>query len=353
MWPSLGETALRLGDEEATYGELLVIGSAIGLLDEARLDTSHAIRVLMEHPSAIGDDELRREAEAFRRQRRLHSGDDLRTWLERRGIDQTQWTGHLRRSIGLHSRLEARADAVDDDEVEQALVVDLACGGWWEHVAEEAVRLWSAARVSPHREPQEEDSQGADRGGATDVSFEANAKRIAENLPSLGVLDPDWCADRMRVFESRRRALAAVVAACSEHEVVARRINEHAVDWTEFVYDEIRLPNRVSANEALLCAREDGLSPGEVAARARVDLDRRELRRDQVSSGIAAMLTGAVSGDILGPFDEDDGVHVVWLQDRRLASVDDPDTREAAISELVSERLDRAAAGKALVVGVL
>ncbi len=356
MWPSLGDTALRLGDEAVTYGELVVIGSLTGLLDDARAGTTKATRVLKANLDAIGDDDLRREAEAFRRQRRLHSSDDLRSWLERRALDDAEWRAHLRRSVALQSQLEPFTGSIVDDELERAIVVDLACAGWWSRVADEAVRLWSAERAPRRRSshsPEKARSQETDVGEESDAFFEANAKRISECLPMLGALDVDWCAARLRANESRRQDLADVRDACSEPDAVARRIKERTVDWTVFVYDEIVLPNRTFASEALMCARDDGLPPGDVAARARVPLERRELRRDQISTGLAAMLTGAVAGDALGPFDEDDGVHVVWLHDRCAPSSDAPKMREAAIAELLSEQLDRAAAGKALVVGLL
>jgi hypothetical protein len=353
VWPSLEQTALRLGDEEVSYGELLVIGAAAGRLDEARVATGRAVSALRALAATIGEDELRNEAAAFRRRRRLHSGDDLRRWLEDHELDEKRWTGHLRRSTALRSRLGTPPAPVDDEEVEQALVVDLACEGWWGRFADEAIRLWSAARAFPSGESQQHPCDGKDEDQRTDAALDQNPKRIAESLPSLGVLDFEWCAERLRVFESRRRALAQLEEACSERKVVERRIKERAVDWTEFVYDEIRLPSRAAANEAVMCARDDGLAPNEVAARARIEIERHELRREQIPAGIAAMLTGAVAADVLGPFDEDDGVHVVWLQDRHVPSIDDPATRELAIAELVTDRLDRAAAGRALVVGPL
>jgi hypothetical protein len=354
VWPSLDETALRFGDESVTYGELLVIGAATGLLERARAETSRATHALKTHATAIGQDDVRREAEAFRRKRKLHSGDDLRTWLEGRGVDEKQWTRYLRRSLALTLGAEPDGDSVTDDETEEALIIDLACGGWWGRVADEATRLWSAERAeSRHGSPQGSRAQGSDNATSRHIAIESAAKRVAESVPTLGVLDVERCAKHLQVFEARRQALADLIDACSDHQVVARRIDEHSVDWAEFVYEEVRLPNRSSANEAAMCAREDGLSAGEVASRAGVALERRELRRDEIPTGIAAMLTGAVPGDVLGPFDEDDGVHVVWLRDRRAPSIDDPKTREAAIAEIVSEQLDRAAAGRALVMGPL
>ncbi|MGA8297532.1 MAG: hypothetical protein WB770_10860 [Acidimicrobiales bacterium] len=354
MWPSLDERALRLGDETVTYGELLLVGAASGELEQARSDTQRALRVLNAHEDAVGGDELRREAEAFRRQRRLHSGDDLKSWLEKRDLDDSRWSEHLRRSIAYRSDLVASPEPAASNEVEEALIVDLACAGWWGRVAADVVRWWSAERARARREISGTPSLVAtddDRDRAEPP--EAVAKRAADVLPKLGTLDVNWCVDRLRVLETRRRAFDEVSASLREHEVVRRRIGEHSSDWMQYVYDELVLPNRTSANEAVMCARDDGLAPEEIASRARVELKRRELRRDQVPMGIAAMLAGAIVGEVVGPFDGDDGVRVVWLRERREPSADDEKIREAAATELLADELDRAAAGKAQVLGPL
>jgi hypothetical protein len=349
VWPSLDEPALRLGDESVTYGELLLLGATTGLLDEARGDTAHALKVLAALREPISADELRKEAEAFRRERKLHSGDDLLSWLGRRGLDESMWREHLRRSIARRAESEMSDEAVDDDESEHALVVDLACRGWWSRVGDLATRLWSAERAIARRG----ESGGQPSAPVVDEPAVANAKRYSQSVPILGVLDETWCADRLRVFESRRSALDEITRTSSEPAAIEARVREHSVEWVRFEYEEIRLASQAAASEAVMCARDDGLTPEEIAARARVELEQHDLRRDEVPAAIAAMLTGAVPGNVLGPFVESDGVHVVWLNARREPSADDESVRSAAIAELVEGELDRAGSARARAVGPL
>lgn len=354
MWPSLDGSALRLDDESVTYGELLLLGATTGLIDEARAGTRRALRALAADPEAVASGELRKEAEAFRRERKLHSGDDLLGWLAARGLDESSWREHLRRAIALRAESVPGDGSVDDDESEPALVVDLACRGWWSRVADLTVRLWSAERAVARRAESGAFRSGQPVGEPVDPSVtKMNAKRYAQCLPVLGVLDEAWCVERLAVIESRRLALDEITRSCSERDVVEKRIREHSVEWVRFEYEEILLPSQAAASEAVMCARDDGLSPAEIAVRARVELERRDLRRDEIPAGIAAMLTGAVPGKVLGPFDEDDGVHVVWLKDRRQPSVDDEEIRTAAIAELVAGELDRAGAARARPIGPL
>jgi hypothetical protein len=134
---------------------------------------------------------------------------------------------------------------------------------------------------------------------------------------------------------------------------VAGRIADHAADWIQFVFDSLCLPTRAAADEAVACAREDGISPEEIARRSRRPLDRLRLRRSQLQAGTAALLSGALPGEALGPLEVDGGVLVLWLHERRLPSPDDPEAQQRAASELLFEALDRAAGGRARAVGPL
>ena len=102
-----------------------------------------------------------------------------------------------------------------------------------------------------------------------------------------------------------------------------------------------------------MCFREDGIAPGEIARRAGRPLEHHDLRRERVPAAMAALLSGAVEEEALGPLESDLGVHVLWLHERRLPSLEDPAIRQEAASELLAEALERAAAGRAHAVGPL
>lgn len=347
LWPSLDDSALHLGDEEVSYGELLLIGAASGLLDAARADTRRALSSSRAPAEAVGGESLRKEAAAFRRERGLHSGEDLKAWLGARGLDESSWADHLRRTITLRSPEEAPNETVSEGDFEEALIVDLACSGWWARSAREATRLWSAERAAARR------GVAVPKSGPEGDALASRATGIAESIPRLGLLDSRWCAERLAVFEQRRLAMSAMEAYCSDDERVSRRIADHDIDWISFVYDEVRLTNLAAAKEAVMCARDDGLKPEEIAARAGVPLERRNVRQDKVPSGVAAVLAGAVADEVVGPFEGDNAILVIWLEKRIPPSPSDPQTRKAAIVELLDDELERASAGKDREVGPL
>src|SRR5579863_7301990 len=189
VWPSLDQPVLHLGDETATYGDLLLIGAAIGLLASRRAETKRALYALesgIEDPSR---EALRAEAVAFRNLRRLQSGEDLRVWLSDRDLTTDLLEDHLRRTLAGRSFLAVEEGPVKED-VDAALVVDLACSGWWKQVADETTRRWAAARlpleVSAHPAPAAPSNGEVD---GDDDSLTRSAEELAESLPLLGKLD--------------------------------------------------------------------------------------------------------------------------------------------------------------------
>ncbi|HLX78295.1 MAG TPA: hypothetical protein VKR27_05370, partial [Acidimicrobiales bacterium] len=179
------------------------------------------------------------------------------------------------------------------------------------------------------------------------------ADELAESLSLLGKLDIPRSVAVLRELRNQQVALDAAKLKFGSSEIVARRIADHSLDWTRFVFDEINLPTRVAANEALMCARDDHMDPEEIARLAGVEVRRREHRRDELPVGMAAMLSGAVIDEAIGPIDTTDGVRVVWLRERRPPSLDDPTDRDPAALELLEEALERVKAGRAWALGPL
>lgn len=349
VWPTLSDPALHLDEEIVTYGELAVLGADTGMLDEARAVTVGALGALKESAAEPSRDDVRAEAAAFRHSRHLQSGADLRVWLAARHLTTADWEGFLVRSLAARALPAVPGDATAGaGELEAVLVVDLACSGWWKRVAGEATRSWAAERLSG-----ELPATGRTAGPDAEAVSREDAGELVAGLGFLGRLEGDWCADRLAVVRMRRQALEAAESRYGSAEMVAERIADHAVDWLQFVFDEIRLPTRSAAQEALLCAREDGLDPEEIARRSRRPLERRQLRRDDLPHGIAAVLSGAVPGEPLGPIETEEGASVMWLHQRQPPSPSDPAIRRQAATELLEEALDRASNGLASTVGVL
>lgn len=345
VWPCLDDAALRLGEETVTYGEILLVGAHTGLLRAAGANTMRALRALESGLVSPRREDVRAEAVRFRQERRLQSGEDLRAWLASRGLTRLEWEGYLGRLLAGRSPLEPPEAPIAAGAFESALVTDLACSGWWKTVADETERYWSAGRLA-EVQPDPADSED-------DAALRRAAEELAASLPPCWTLEAQWCATRLRVLRWRERALEAAERRYGSDEVVAARIADHAADWLHFVFDEISLPSRAAASEAILCCREEGVTPEEISRRSRRALERRDLRQDGVPVGTAALLSGAVPGEPLGPLEQGGVVQVLWLQERRPPSLADPAVRQAAAWELLAEALERAAGGRAQQVGPL
>jgi hypothetical protein len=158
---------------------------------------------------------------------------------------------------------------------------------------------------------------------------------------------------QLQLLQVRQRALEDVEQRFGSEAAVAARIAEHALDWMRVRFDDLCLASRSAANEAVMCSRDEGVEPSEIATRAGGELLQVDLRRDELAPTMAALLGGAIIGEALGPIESAEGFHVLWLESRRPPSPDDPESRAQARSELLGEVLDRALAGRVIRVGPL
>jgi len=343
MWPRLTDAALELGDEVTTFADLLLLGIATGLVEEAISFTRRGLWALEQADSDPPREKLLEEAVAFRRARRLESGQDLRAWLEARLLTMDDWEAHLRRCLAVRQLATATipAGAPEIGLDCRTFAVDLVCGGWWRQFADLAGRLWAASRFVGNDLNVDEDQIGEEPG------------RIMAMLEPLVALREPWCAEALRKIRTRELALQETARRCATDDAVAARIREHAAEWTELRFDELLLPSRAAANEALLCARDDGIGAADLAARAQLPLLQLCSRHDALPVEAASLLEGALPDQPFGPVALARQWAVIWLRERRRPSPEDDATRAAAAAELLEEALLRATKGLVREVGLL
>jgi hypothetical protein len=252
-----------------------------------------------------------------------------------------EWQAHLQRSFAAQEH-PGSAGGVAPGALageSEALAVDLACGGWWQHFADLGARLWAAAKlVEDGTDPGESDRD--DRFAADEAS------RIMSEFEVLASLGAPWCVDRLRLIRTRQRALDEAARRFAAAKVVDARVSAHGGDWTEFCYDELLLPSREAANEALLCARDDGIEAADLAARAGLALVRHSDRHDSLPVAAATLLDGALPDEPFGPVTLDGRWAVLWLRERRRPSPEDETLRATAAAELLEEALERVGQGQ-------
>ena len=342
MWPRLTDEALALGDEATTFADLLLIGIATGLLDQATDMTRRGLWALEQTGFDLPREKVVEAAVTFRRARKLESGQDLRIWLAARQLTMDEWEAHLRRTL---AGLQLPSSDVPTEAAEigldcEVLVIDLACGGWWQRFADLATRLWAASRLV------EDDFTVAD------IDADETGRILAAVKP-LGDLGEKWCAEGLGRIRGRQRALDEAVRRYATPKLVAARILEHGTGWTELRFDELVLPTREAANEAMLCAREDGVAAAELAQRCALPLWQRASRHDLLSAAVASFLDGALPDQAIGPVARDEQWAVLWLRERRRPSLEDEAVRTAAAAELLDEAIARVGQGLIREAGAL
>lgn len=82
-----------------------------------------------DHPDAVADDDVRREATAFRYAHGLISAADFRRWLEARELTVGDLSGVLRRRLLRETGVRAEGPSASDEEVIGVLPAEAFCDG--------------------------------------------------------------------------------------------------------------------------------------------------------------------------------------------------------------------------------
>jgi hypothetical protein len=163
-------------------------------------------------------------------------------------------------------------------------------------------------------------------GGASPESGVERAGRLA------------WIA---ALDEAHREWEAGVVGT----REVTRRLREKELEWCRYELDELALASPGAAAEAARQLAEGG-DPAQVARVAGVPLRARSTVLSDAPPELARVLTGAVAGDVVGPW-ADDADHVVArVRERRPPGIDDEASSARARDDLLMDMGTRLRAGR-------
>jgi hypothetical protein len=239
--------------------------------------------------SAVQDADVDAAAQAFRRERRLVSADELQAWLEARGLTVDDWLGYVRRTLARESDdLGAFGAPAGNHET----WVEAMCSGTLDMLA---VTLATRLAVAP------------------DTSF----------------------AELEAAFD------AFSIAAATD-DAIAREVASARLDWLRVEYATARFADEDAAAEAALCVREDGDALDAVATRAGAELEERYEWLEEIDARLAPLLVAARPGEVVGPLPTLDGSLVAEVRCKTTVDVEDPEVREraaAAVAEQAASRL--------------
>ena len=126
---------------------------------------------------------------------------------------------------------------------------------------------------------------------------------------------------------------------------ITRRLHEKVLDWCRFELDELALPSPGAAAEARRQLVE-GNDPAQVAEVAGVPLRARSTVLADAPPELARVLTGAVAGDVVGPWPDDSIFVVARVRERRPPDIGDEASLARAREELLADMVTRLRAGR-------
>ncbi len=317
--------------------DVILLGMLSG--EWAAFERQVELGLALEHgqPEAVTKDEVRREATGFRYAHGLISAADFLRWLEDRGMSVDELSQVLRRRL-LRQRHEAPAGApAAAEEIGSVLAGEAYCDGILGRLTELGVSRLVAGRLAGPAVPA---------GLASERLEQALAVAQGVRAPGIAELGEEQLRRRLERLIAFELALVALRDAVADQRSVARRIQDHALDWLELRGDELSFAREGAAREARLLIVADGQSAETVAARAGTAVTERSLLIDEAPAEMGGAFAATAAGEVIGPWREDGAWHVMQLREKVAPSAHHDALRARAIEELLADRIGRYAAGR-------
>jgi len=293
------------------WGDVVRHAQARGRWDELQAEARQGL-ACESHFDTIEEDgaeEAIDEAAAeFRYERELITAEEMETWLEARGLTPEAWMGSIRRAV----LRQLWADDLDDivaehpaseEELDEALRIDLLCSGTRRILAEELAVEAAAAAAAPGDDP------------------------------------PRSPADRDALLACLRQRAGRFRQAVTAPETLAREVSSNQMEWIRVDCQAIEFAEDTHAREAALCLTEDGLDFADVAGEADVPIEEVIFYLDQLDPDIRSRFLGATVGDVIGPVAVDEVFTVYQVMAKVMPSIDDPDIQSRAEDRLLARAL--------------
>jgi hypothetical protein len=278
------------------------------------------------------DNAIDAAVEQFRYQRDLITAEETEKWLADRGLSLNDFSAHFVRHYWDEKWPDLEPDAVEyfsaPNELRDLLTTELILSGELDQMAQ---RLsW---RVAAH-------CAAAERPPDAQLIAEERARFFARcNLEEdqlagwLEKLDrnANWFSEALVMEAIHRRDCAALLSRqAREHEIAALRL-----PLTRFDVETIELDSLDAAREALLCARDDGMSMEEVATEGRYPYRHPNVLLEEIPEELQQKFLSVHPGDILDPIVHGDGFHLCRIVGKQEPDVDDPIVQERAENRIL------------------
>ncbi|HEY1582527.1 MAG TPA: hypothetical protein VGF73_05470 [Chthoniobacterales bacterium] len=314
------DAALFRGELELTWIDLLRLLAAEEKADEQELE--------------YNDDAIDAAAERFRYEHDLITAEETEKWLADRALTLGDFGAYFIRHYWGEQFEEVEAEKLEyltaPNKLRDLLATELILSGELDRMAQ---RLsWRLAALSEAGR----DAVDPELIAAEETHFFSRIGLNAERLPGwLEQIDRDanWFREMLAMEAIHQRGCAALLS----KEARAREIAALRLPLTRFEVETVELDSLDAAREALLCAREDGMSMEEVAAEGRYPYRHPEVLLEEIPEDLQQKFLSVHPGTLLEPIPRGDGFHLC-----RIVSKAEPNLEDPVVIKRAEERiLDR------------
>ena len=314
------DAALFRGELEPEWRNLLRLLAAERKADEQDLE--------------LEGDGIDLAAERFRYDHDLITAEETEQWLAQRGLNLSDFSNFFVRHYWGEQWDKVETETIDyltaPNEMHDLLNNELILSGELNRMTQRLSWRVAALRATAEGEvdPQliaEEETRFFERSGLSQDQLDGW-------LQGLG-RDPEWFRDLLAMEAIHRRDCGALLS----RQARAREIAALRLPLTRFEVETIELDSLDAAREALLCAREDGMSMEEVAAEGRYPYRHPEVLLEEIPEELQQKFLSVHPGEILDPIARGDGFHIC-----RVVGKAEPDLDDPVVTKRAEERiLDR------------
>jgi hypothetical protein len=278
---------------------------------ENLLRTLAAERQAEEQERGIDDTAVNAAAERFRYEHDLITAEETEHWLQERGLTLTDFSNYFVRHYWANEAADLDHEPIDylsaSDEFRELFTIELILSGELDRMVK---RLsWRVA---------------ANHGNDSQVEVKEGAP-LRDSLGQLG-RDDHWLQQMLSMEAAFRRVCDGLLS----RQARAREIAALRLPLTCLDVETIELDSLDAAREALLCARDDGMSLEEVAAEGRYPYRQTDVLLEDVPEELQPKFLSVSSGEMLEPIARGDGFHLCRVVSKREPDLDDPVVKERA-----------------------
>jgi hypothetical protein len=331
--PAYGRVVLVRGNCDFTVQDILAYGWFLG---EVQTPWSELMNGIACEESANtldlepDDDVLNSMSEDFRYAKDLLTIEETERWLLARDLTEDDFSTYLVRRYWQDNPPETPATEPSDyltasAEQRELLRVDLLFSGKFAELTRAVSwRLAVGAELNTTEASEElvkdERARFLERTGLEETS-------LPEALGQLG-RTPSWLEEFLQLEVCYRQAYGSVLT----DQARTRTLATMRLPLTRVRIQQLTLPSREAAQEAVLCLTKDGLSPEQLAEECGACWEEQDLVLGDLPSEVQQQLLSAAPGEVLAPQADEKGFVITRIVAK---------TEPALVDDRVRERIDQ------------